>query len=100
MVQTAPGDQLRLNHEKILEEEQTQLDHVEDVLPRCHRIMEIEIVHANIDRDIFSNEPDVRQILDAIMTEAREALMLQRQHRRTNGIENRGAQGDVIRLTQ
>lgn len=51
MVHAAPGDPSRLAHQEILEEEQAQLDHIDDVFPMCHRIM--KIVRADIDEDIF-----------------------------------------------
>lgn len=70
MVQAALGDPSMLAHQEISEEEQTQLDHAKDVLPRCFYIEE-----EGIDRDIFPDESDVRQVLDDIMTEARGALM-------------------------
>lgn len=41
MVQAAPGDQSSPTHQDILEEEQAQLVHAHDVLPRCCHIMEI-----------------------------------------------------------
>lgn len=41
MVQNSPKNPLRPAHHEVLEEEQTQLDHAEDVLPRCRRIIEI-----------------------------------------------------------
>lgn len=59
MVQTALGDLLRLSRQKILE----------DVFPRCHRI--VEIAQAGIDRGIFPDGSDVRQVLDVILTDAR-----------------------------
>lgn len=68
MVHVAPGGPPRPSHQGILEEEQLQLDHVKDVLPKCHCIM--EITHACIDRGIFPDRSNVRQVLDAIMTEA------------------------------
>lgn len=80
-MQTTLGDPPRSAHQEILKEEQTQLNRVEDVLPRCRRI--VEIVQTDIDRFIFSDGSDVRQILNAIMTEARGALMYRRQRRRT-----------------
>ena len=80
MVWAALGDPLRPAHQELLEEEKAQLDHVEDVLPRYHCI--VEIAHACIDRGIFLDGSDVRQILDVIMTEARETLMYQRQCQR------------------
>lgn len=73
MVLASLGDLLSLAHQDILEKEQTQLDHVHDVLPRCRCIM--ETVYASIDKGIFPNGSEVRQILYAIMTEARETLM-------------------------
>ena len=71
MVHAAPEEPPRLAHYEILEEKQTQLDHVENVLPKCHCIMEIS--QTCIDRGIFSGRYDVRYVLDAIMTEARGA---------------------------
>ncbi|CAL5198776.1 unnamed protein product [Lathyrus oleraceus] len=41
MVHAGLGDPLRPAHQDILEEKQTQLDHVEDVLPKYHRMVEI-----------------------------------------------------------
>lgn len=76
MVQAAPEDPSRSSHQEILEEEQTQLDHVEDVLPRYRRIM--EIVHACIDRGIFPDGSDVRYVLNAIMIEAHKVLIYRR----------------------
>ena len=65
IVQAALGYPPRLARQEILEEEHTQLDHVEDVMPKCRRI--VEIAYIGIDGS------DVRQVLDAIMTEARGA---------------------------
>ena len=79
MVQTSPEDPPRPSHQEKLEEEQTQLDNAHDVLLRCRRIM--EIVQEDIDICIFPDGSDVRQVLYTIMTEARETLMYQRQHR-------------------
>ncbi|XP_050890161.1 uncharacterized protein LOC127095527 [Lathyrus oleraceus] len=58
MVHAAPGDPTRPTHQEILEKEQTQLDHAKDVLPRRRRIM--EILQADIYKDIFLDESDVR----------------------------------------
>lgn len=73
-------------------------------MPRRCRI--VEIVHADIDKGIFSDGFDVRQVLDVIITETQWALMYQRQHQRTGGIDgrgdiaDRGGKGDVVRHTQ
>lgn len=69
-MQAVSEDPLRPSHQEILEEDQTQLDHAENVLPICHRCI-VEIVHACIDKGIFSDGSDVKHVLDAIMTEAR-----------------------------
>lgn len=58
MKQANPRDPLRPAHQETLEKEHTQLDHVDDVLPRYLRI--IEIMQTNIDRGIFSDGSDVR----------------------------------------
>lgn len=91
MVQAASGDPPMLAYQEILEEKQTQLNHVEDVLPRCHRIL--EITQAGIDKCIFLDGSDVRQVLYGIMMETRGALMYQRQCQRRGGIEGQEAQG-------
>ncbi|CAL5197040.1 unnamed protein product [Lathyrus oleraceus] len=80
MVQASLGDPPRPAHQEILEEEQTQLDHAKDVLPRYRRIM--GIVHVGIDKSIFPDGSNVRHVLDAIMTKAQRALMYWRQHQR------------------
>lgn len=59
--------------QEIIEGEHTQLNHDEDVLSRCRCIM--EITKANIDRGIFPDGYDVRQILDVIMAESRGTLI-------------------------
>lgn len=41
MVQAALGDQSISAHQEIPEEDHAQLDHVEDALSKCHRIVEI-----------------------------------------------------------
>lgn len=41
MIHDSPEYPLRLTHQKILEEKQAMEDHVIDVLPICHRIVEI-----------------------------------------------------------
>lgn len=41
MIQDAQGNPLRHAHHKILEDERARADYAIDVLPRCHRIMEI-----------------------------------------------------------
>lgn len=69
----ALGDPPRPAHQEILEEEQAQLDHVEDALLRCHYI--VEIAREDIDRGIFPDGSDVRQVLDAIMMEPHGALL-------------------------
>lgn len=83
MVHDAPEDPPRPMHQKILEEEQAQLYHDYDVLPRCQYI--VGIMHVGIDRGIFPYGSEVRQVLDAIMMEAREALMYRRYCRRIEG---------------
>lgn len=74
-------------HQEVLEEEQAQLDHTDDVLPRCRCIM--EIVCAGIDDGIFHDGFGVRRILDVIMAEAHGALLYQRHRRRIEEIEGR-----------
>lgn len=65
----------------MLEGDETLLDHVHDALPRCRHIM--EIAQTNIDRGIFPDGSEVREVLDDIMKEARETLMYWRQCQRT-----------------
>lgn len=77
MVHDAPGDPSRPTHQEIIEEEHTQLGHAHDVLPRCRCI--VEIAQEAIDKCIFPDGSEVRHVLDAIMTDARETLMYQRQ---------------------
>lgn len=50
-------------------------DHVIDVLPRYHRIMEIG--QTSIDRGLFLNGTEVRDVVDAMAT---ETLQYRRQH--------------------
>lgn len=76
MVHVAPGDPPKPAHQKILEEEQAQLDHAHDVFPICRCI--VYIPQADIDKGIFPDGSKVRQVLEAIITEAQEALMYQR----------------------
>lgn len=83
MVQAAPRYPPRSTHQEILEEKQARLDHAHDVLPRCRCI--VEIVHASVDKGIFPNDSNVREVLHVIMTEAREALMMSRRQRRRTG---------------
>lgn len=64
----ATGDPPIPIHQKILEDEHAQLDHIDDVLSRCRHI--VEIVRAYNDEDIFLEGSDVWRVLDAIMTEA------------------------------
>lgn len=52
MVHVAPRDPSRSAHQEILEGEHAQLDHVEDVFPRCRCI--VKIAQEDIDRGIFS----------------------------------------------
>lgn len=85
MMEAAPGDPPRPSNQEILEDEQVQSDHVEDVLPRCRRI--VEIVQASIGKCIFPSGSDLRQVLDVIMMEARGALMYWRQRRGTGEID-------------
>lgn len=59
---------MRSTHQEILEEEQTQLDHIDDVLPRCLHIK--EIAWADIDNGIFPDGFSVRRVIDSIMAEA------------------------------
>lgn len=40
-------------------------------------------MQASIDKCIFPDGYEVREVIDVIMAEAREALMYQRQHQRT-----------------
>lgn len=85
MVQYAPGDPSRPAHQEILEEEQTHLNCANDVFRRCHRI--VEIAQTNVDIYIFLDGFEARELLDAIMTEARETLMYQRHRRRMEAEE-------------
>lgn len=71
MVQAPPRDSPKPTHQEILEETQAQLDHVECVLPIFRRI--VEIARADIDKGIFLDRSNVRQVLDVIVTEARGA---------------------------
>lgn len=48
IIHAAIGDPPRSSHQKILEEEKTQLGHAHDVLPRFLRI--VEIAQADIDK--------------------------------------------------
>lgn len=64
----ALGDPSRPTHQEILEEEHAQLDHAQDVFPRCFHF--IEIAHADIHSGIFLDRSNLRQILYAIMTKA------------------------------
>lgn len=84
MVHAAPGDPSKRAHQELLEEEQTQLYHNDNVLPRCRRI--VEIVQADIDECIFPNGSGVRRVLDAIMAETHGVLLYQRHRRRTWGL--------------
>lgn len=57
-------------------------------------------MHADIDKDIIPDGSEVRQVLNAIMTEAQEELMYRRQLQRTRGSGHRGARrarGVVVR---
>lgn len=83
MIPHALGDPCRPAHQEILEDEQTWEDHVVDVFPRCRPIM--EIVHTSIDIRLFPDGPDVRDVLDALIREARETLQYRKQ------CENKGA---------
>lgn len=56
MVHAAPGDPPRPIHPDILEDEQAQLDHAKDILPKCRHI--VEIAQAGIDKGIFPDGPD------------------------------------------
>lgn len=58
MMHVSPGDPSRPARQEILEEEKAQLDHTNDVLHRCHRI--VEIVRASIDEGIFPEGYDVK----------------------------------------
>ncbi|CAL5208186.1 unnamed protein product [Lathyrus oleraceus] len=104
MVQAASEDPHRPVHQEILVDEQTQLDHVEDVFPRCRRI--VEIVQAGIDKGIFPDGYAMRQILYVIMVKTNEALMYRRQRQRIDEIDGRGGRvgrggrREVIRHTQ
>lgn len=52
-------------HQKILEEEYARASYVVDVLTRCRCIMDME--QASIDRRVFSEDFEARDILYAIM---------------------------------
>lgn len=65
MVHATLGDLPRPAHQVILEEEHAQLDHTDDVFPRCHRI--VEIAWEGIDEGIFLDGSGVRRVLDAII---------------------------------
>lgn len=60
IVQAALGDPPRSAHQEILQDGQTHLYHADDVLPKYHRI--VEIAQASINRCIFLDESDVRQV--------------------------------------
>lgn len=77
-VHNALGDPLRLTHYEILEKVHDWEDHVVDVLPRYRRIMETR--QADIDRELFSNDSEARDVVDAMME---EALLYMRQCRNT-----------------
>lgn len=91
MVEAVLGDPPRPNHQEILEEEQTQLYHDHDGLPKCCRI--VEIVQADIDKGVFPDGSKVRRLLDAITREARKELMYRRQHHMNM---DRGGRGVVV----
>lgn len=69
------GDPHRPTHQEIIEEEQVRAYRVVDVLPRCHRIMELE--KAGIDKK-NPYDSEVRDVLEAIIKEARETLQCRR----------------------
>lgn len=77
----------QINHQGILEEE-ARADHNVDVLPRFCRI--IEIRHAGIERGVFPDGSEARDVIDVMMA---EALQCRRQRR------NRGSR-DQVRQTQ
>lgn len=81
MVHAAPRDPSRPAHQEILDEENAQLDHTDDVLPRCRCIMEIS--RADIDERIFPDGSGVTRVLDAIMVEAHGEFLYLRYSRRT-----------------
>lgn len=83
MVHVALGDPPRLAHQEILEEEQTHLEHTDDVLPMCSRIM--EIAQTRIDEGIFPDGSGVRRVRDAIMAETQRTLLYRRHRRRIGG---------------
>lgn len=82
MVHVASRDTSKSANQEILEKEHARLDHDHDVLPRCRHI--VEITQACINRGIFPDGSEVREIPYAIMKEARETLIYQR-HRHIIG---------------
>lgn len=94
----APGDPPRSARREILYDEQAQLDHTNDVLPRYRFI--VEIVQEDIDEGIFPNGSGVRRVLDAIMPEAQGTLLYRRHRLRTWEIDDREGIGEVVRHTQ
>lgn len=61
--------------QEILEEEQTIVDYVVDAFPRYRRIMDLALT--GIDMGVFPKDSDVRDIVDAIFTEARGSTIHQ-----------------------
>ena len=109
MVPTAPGSPPRPAHQEILEEQQSQMDHTQDVLPRCRRIL--QIARSGIEAGFFPEGSGGRRILDDIITEAEGALQYRRHRTRTGGVGgrghrrggrggSRGGDGGVVRHTQ
>ena len=92
MVPTGPGSPPRPAHQEILEEQQSQMDHSQDVLPRCRRI--VEIGRASIASGFFPEGSGQRRILDDMMREAEGAFMYRRHRARTGGRgRRRGGRG-------
>lgn len=93
MIHIATRSPPRPNHQEILQEQQSQMDHTQDVLSRCCQI--VDTSRAGIGDDSFPEGFGVRHILDDIMEVAQGALIYCRHHVRTSGIvDNRGRWAD------
>lgn len=61
------GDICRIDHQGILEKEQTKVYHVVDVLPTCCCI--IDLLQAGINIGVFLKGPHGRSIVDVVLIE-------------------------------
>lgn len=96
MVPTAEGSPPRPTHQDILQDQQTQFDNTQDVLPLCRQM--IEIVRTGIEAGFFSKGSGGRCIVDDMIMVARGELVCHKHCSRMGGrVDDTGRGGSRCR---